>query len=131
MVKYGGDKEVKKIDIAMDRWWEYSTIKKSGGRRCDGMKTKEGWGLGRGESRRVRTNRTTTATWAEDGDGNGNNNARSLSSGLFPAARRSMIFVSQCPSAPRLSPSMTRATSARWWQQRGSQGGRPMDAQRS
>ncbi len=129
-MKYGGEKEDKKIDIAMDRWWEHSTIKKAGGRQYDGMKTKEGWGLGRGEPRRVRTNRTTMSTWAEDSDGDGNNNARSLSSGLFPAVRRSMIFVSQCPSAPRSSPSATLAPSARQWQQRGSRGVGPMDAQR-
>jgi hypothetical protein len=58
----------------MDWWWEHSTIKKAGGRLCDGMKTKEGWGLGRGESRRVRTNRTTTNLWAKDGNGDDNNN---------------------------------------------------------
>ena len=107
MVKYWWDKEIKIIDIAMDRWWEHSTIKKVGGRQCDGMKTKEGWGLGREESRRVWTNRTTTTTCAKDGNGNGNNNARSLLSGLFPVTWRSMIFVTQIPSTPLSSPSMT------------------------
>jgi hypothetical protein len=72
----GGMKKLTKIDIVMDRWWEHSIIKKAGGRRCDGMKMNEGWGLGRGESRRVWTNRTTMTTWAEeDGNGEGNNNA--------------------------------------------------------
>jgi hypothetical protein len=65
-------------DEEVNQWWEHSTIKKVGGRRCNVMKKKEDWGLGRGELRRVRTDRTdrTAMTmWAEDGDGNGNNNA--------------------------------------------------------
>ncbi len=126
-----GDKEVKKIDMVMDRWWEHSTIKKAGRKQCNGMKTKEGWDLGRGELRRVRTDRTTTTTWAKDGDGDGNNNAQLLLSELFPNAWDSMIFVSQCPSVLCSSPSATRAPLAQWWQQRGSQGGQPMDTQRS
>ncbi len=62
-------------DEEVNWWWEHSTIKKAGGRQCNGMKTNEGWVLGRGELRRVRTDRTTTTAWAKDGDGNGNNNA--------------------------------------------------------
>ncbi len=58
----GGMKKSTKIDVVMDLWWEHSTIKKAGGRRCDDMKMNEGWGPGRGESRRVRTNRTTMIT---------------------------------------------------------------------
>ncbi len=80
------------VDEEVNWWWEHSTIKMAGGRRCNGMKMKKGWVLGRGESGRVQTNRTKTATCAEDGDGNGNNDARLLLSGLFLAARR-FIFV--------------------------------------
>ncbi len=89
-------KKSTKIDVIMDRWWEHSTIKKAGGRQCNGMKMNEVWGLGRGESRRVwiRTNRTTMTMWAEDSDGKGNNNARLASSGLFPAARCSIFVLS-------------------------------------
>jgi hypothetical protein len=70
------------------------------------MKMNEGWGLGRGESRRVQTDRTTMTTWVEDSNGKGNNNAQLASSGLFPAARRSIFMLSQCPSALHLSPSV-------------------------
>ncbi len=61
-------------DEEVYRWWELSKIKKAGGMQCNGMKTKEGWGLERGESRRIWSNRTTTTTWAEDGNGSGNSN---------------------------------------------------------